>query len=415
MIRLISSDLHKNREKIRIAITDQCSCLIHTIRLNHKAIMDELLKYESFEAAKDEIWHSLDCLNNISQELKWLSYGKVNLLCSIIPINLPLYSLVLFGIIPGFMSNEVIVRPPILMIDILKKIIELLNLKKLMPHIKFIYLERSLFGEAYISVADVVIFTGRYENAKLVQKICPKALFIYDGTGVNPIIIADSAQIELAVKKTIKTRIFNSGQDCAGPDVIFIHEKILYTLKDALLSELTKLKIGDYQNRDVRIGPLIKKDILPEVNDFFHKHAKSLIYGGRIDMDKGIIYPTVFIEDIDEIEKFTLTEFFSPVFYLCVYHHNSDIQRIFSQKSYSDFAMYVSFFVESQPDIEIPNSVILHNQIPNDIERGNNPYGGYGPKANFISYEGVNYHRPLLISREICMHLERQSLKSKQS
>lgn len=406
--------LHKNREKIQVAITNQCSCLIHTIKLNYNTILYELLTYESFEAAEDEIRRSIDCLQNISQEFEWLSYGKVNLLCSIIPINLPLYSLVLFGIIPGFMSEEVIVRPPILMTDVLKKITKLLNLKKLMSHIKFTYLERSLFGEAYISVADVVIFTGRYENAKLVQKICPKkALFIYDGTGINPIIVTDSAQIDQVVEKTIKTRIFNSGQDCAGPDVIFVHEKILDVFKDTLLSELTKLKIGDYQNRDVRIGPLIKKDLLPKIKDFFHKHAKSLVYGGKIDTDKSIIYPTVFIEDISETEKFTMTEFFSPVFYLLVYHHDNDIQRIFSQKSYSDFAMYASFFGKSQPDVEIPNSIILHNQVTNDIESGNNPYGGYGQKANFISYEGVDYHRPLLISREICIYLKNKSLKNK--
>jgi len=169
------------KKEILTHIVNTCSSLACIIELNRELLLNELLLYESFETANDELSHSTDCLKNISKELKWLSYGKVDLLCTIIPVNLPLYSLIIFAVIPGFMANEVIVRPPILTRKIFQKILEIINLQKIMPHVKFIDIDRGLFAEAYVSIADVVIFTGRYENAKVVQKVCPNALFIYDG------------------------------------------------------------------------------------------------------------------------------------------------------------------------------------------------------------------------------------------
>lgn len=403
---------NKNKEKITDYITDQCSKLVEAIESNREELEDELLKYESYETARNEISYSLDCLKNISKEYNWLSSGKVDLLCSVIPINLPLYSLIIFAIVPGFMTNEVVVRSPILMRSILQKIAGLLELKKLMPQIKFTNIERNLFAEAYISIADVIIFTGRYKNAKLVQESCPDALFIYDGSGINPLVITDSADIELAVKKTIDMRVFNSGQDCAGPDAILVHKKVLDTFKQNLLVELKKIKVGDYKDREVRVGQIIKTSHLPAVQDFFDAHSKFLVYGGTIDFQSGIVYPTVIIEDIRAGHTPTMTEFFAPVFYILSYQDDQDLKNYFSQESYKDFAMHVSIFGNTPHNLDIPNSIILQNQIVNDIEQGNDPYGGYGPKANYVSYDGVYHHRPLLISREIAMYIKERSAKT---
>lgn len=394
-------------------INNQCTILYNLIEKKQEHLVNLLLDYESFETAKDEISQSLDSLKNISKEIEWLSYGKVDLLCTIFPVNLPLYSLLIFAIIPGFMANEVVVRPPILMREVLSNLCALLNFKELFGHIKFVDLERSLFNEAYILVSDVIIFTGRYENAKIIQKSCPDVLFIYDGAGINPAIVTGSANIENTIKKMIKTRIFNSGQDCAGPDMIFVHKKIASDFHKKLLAEISKIKIGDYHNRNVRVGRIVKIDQLSKIQEFFDIHGKSIVYGGKIDFDNSIIYPTVIIEDIKDLDKITAIEFFSPIFYLLVYSKNSELNKYFSHKSYRDFAMYASIFGQPPNSLQIPDSVILSNQVINDVEHGNEPYGGYGSKANFVSYQKTSYHRPLLISREISNYLKKRH-KSKE-
>lgn len=382
-------------------ITENAAFLLKKIDAHRKELINELLKYESFETANDEIWRSLNCLENISKELENLSSAKVNLMCTIFPVNLPLYSLVIFAIVPGFMADELIIRPPVLARETVKKISKIIDLEAVMPNIKFVELEREMFTEAYISIADVVLFTGRYDNAKLVHSACPDALFIYNGAGVNPIVITQSAELKLAVEKTVEMKIFNSGQDCAGADLILVNEKIEKEFISALLEQLRTIKIGDYADKNVRVGSLVKADHLLMIKDFFKQHSPSLIYGGKIDMGKKTVYPTVIIENIHKIENFKMIEFFSPIFYILVYHNTEDLSRYFNQNSYSDFAMYVSIFGDRSIEQVIPNSVILENKIINDVERGNNPYGGYGKKANYVSHTGACNSYPVLISKEI--------------
>ena len=402
----MSLHLNNNEERTEALINSKCASLAKIIELNQEALIDILLEYESFETAKDEVWRSLDCLKNISKEFKYLSYGKVDLMCTIFPINLPLYSLVLFAIVPSFVANEVVVRPPVLMREVLQEIVELLNLSEIVLGIKFVDMERSLFNEAFISIADVVMFTGRYENVKNVQEACPDALFIYNGAGVNPVVVTSSADLESAVDKTVEARVFNSGQDCHGPDMIFVHEKIVDDFQQRLVTKLCEIKVGDYQDRDVKVGPLIDVDNLSVVNSFFNTHAKSIVYGGEIDFKRGIVYPTVIKENVRDLRTFTTTEFFSPVFYLLIYRNNNDLRKYFSQESYSDFAMYTSIFGNTPYSSEMPNTVILQDKILNDVERGNDPFGGYGLKANYASYHGVYHCRPILLSREISTYLQ---------
>ncbi len=410
----MSLHITTDQKKVIAYVTNQCNALVATLESRREEIIDLLLQCESFETVTDEVNRSVDCLKNISKEFESLSYGKVDLLCTFSPVNLPLYSLVLFAIVPSFMASEVVVRPPVLMKSIVQKICELLNLGTLLPNIKFIDIERSLFSEAYVSVADVVLFSGHYKNAKIVQEACPQALFIYNGSGVNPIVVTDSAKIESAVDKTIEARIFNSGQDCHGSDVIFVHEKISRDFRQQLFSKLDAIKIGDYKNREVKIGPLIKVDRLTIIKDFFDAHAKFTVYGGKIDFKNGIVYPTVIEEDIRDINIFTTIEFFAPVFYTLIYHEDKDLKRYFSENNYSDTAMYASIFGHSVYSSEISNTVILQDKILNDVEQGNNPFGGYGPKANYATYRGIYHARPILISYEISSYLKEYALEGKQ-
>lgn len=391
---------------LNVVIENKCYSLARNIESNYDLLVEVLLKYESHETAKDELSRSIDCLNNISQEIEWLISGKVNLICTFFPINLPLYSLIIFGVVPSFMANELVVRPPVLVKTILQEICEILKISEIVDNIKFVDLERNLFNEAFVSVSDVVLFSGRYENAKNVQQFCPDALFIYNGAGINPIVITDTAKLDYCMSKTIEARIFNSGQDCHGPDIIFVHEKIIDNFQHALISEISKIKIGSYQDREVKIGRLIDANLLKVADSFLAKHAKSIIYGGKIDFDNSIIYPTILKEHLYELHEIVSTEFFAPIFYLLVYRHEHELNKYFSLKSYRDFAMYTSIFGDKFKSIEMPNTILLHNKILNDVERGNDPFGGYGPKSNYASYKGVDYCRPILISYEISSYIK---------
>jgi aldehyde dehydrogenase (NAD+) len=393
-------------------ITQQCLDLARIIKEKKPELTALLSTYESHETIADELWRSVDCFEAIAKNPQHIPYGTVDMMCTFFPVNLPLYSLTVFAIVPGFMSKELFVRPPLLMDAIIREVADILELPTRMPQLKFINMERDLFREAYVSISDVILFTGRYENAMIIEESCkPDSLFIYNGAGVNPVVVTATADIPLAVRKTIEMRVFNSGQDCAGSDGVLVHEEIADDFTNTLLLELQKVKVGDYSDPEVRVGSLVKVDHVPVVKDFFATNKEQIIFGGTIDDTRKLVYPTVIKKDIRAIDYMTYAEFFAPVFFVVTYHTDTDLKKFFSEEKYTDRAMFVSFFSKNPPPFDIPNTVVLQNKIVNDVERGAEPYGGYGPKANYISYNGAHESHPILITDEICKYIKKLSIQ----
>ena len=71
--------------------------------------------------------------------------------------------------------------------------------------------------------------------------------------------------------------------------------------------------------------------------------------------------------------------------------------------------MYVSVFGESNKVESQLNFVnILKNKIVNDVEKGNEEYGGYGKKANFVLYGEEKIVKPILVNRYLQFMLARK-------
>jgi acyl-CoA reductase-like NAD-dependent aldehyde dehydrogenase len=368
--------------------------VLNRIIKNKKVITDLLLNIESYETIKDELFKSIDCLKNISVEKGYLNYTRVNYISAFFPVNLPLYSLIIFGFIPSLMCKRIFIRPPRVIAGIIKELKTILFDNDCSIHV--VNDDRRSFIENYVKYTDVILFTGRYSNVLKIEKEFPDKLIIYNGAGINPIIVNRGADINLAVTKTIKARVFNSGQDCAGPDSILVHEEIYNNFIDLLIRKLKKIKIGNYKDKKVRIGRLLKPINLDLIEEIFKNN--NVLFGGKIDKLNNIVYPTVISSPLNEYKNYL--EFFAPVFWVSKFRNDRELKSYFETKEYGDFAMYISVFGDL-PKFKITKSNILINKIVIEIERGNLEYGGYGDKANFISYKGKREIHPILISREI--------------
>lgn len=202
------------------------------------------------------------------------------------------------------------------------------------------------------------------------------------------------------MKKLIRVRIFNSGQDCAAPNVVFIDQKIYKKFIDKLLLSLNEIKIGSYMNRNVEIGKLINCEQISVVSNFLYRNRKKIKYGGVINFKEKIIHPTIMEMNFSDNHEFI--EFFSPIFNMVSYKSNLELKNYLDSKEYKDYAMYISLFGKSEL-FKKNNflSIILENKSIEDVEDGNSPYGGYGKKSNFIYHKGKVFSRPILISKEI--------------
>jgi len=298
--------------------------------------------------------------------------------------------------------------------EILGKISKRLKMAQFFPDVHILRAERRLFVDGYASVSDVILFTGKFKNALYIKKHCPFSLFIYNGAGINPILISQNANLDIAVRKTLEMRVFNSGQDCAGPDAILIDEKILSTFLEKLFKLLDKIKVGNYKNRKVKVGKFIDQERIPSIEKLINKFKKSIVYGGKIDHKNSIAYPTVILNNLKN-NRFKYIEFFAPIFNILPYNSDKQLDLFFQDKRYLRNAMYVSVFGDLDYAEKIRKSVIIKNKIVNDVEEGNKAYGGYGKCANFISYGNKFFHRPILISKEIHGYLSYLKTKDTQT
>lgn len=382
---------------------NRCNELATKIENNKQTLLPILTKYETYEAANDEITRSIDALRGAEKEFTALKNPLHGLqIATIFPLNLPLYSLVIFGLMPSAFASKVYIRPPEVMHQILSDLWDYLDISVDFPNILLKSVPRQVFVQLYASECDVIIFTGKYENALAIHEQCPQSLLIYNGSGVNPFILFENADLDLAAEKAVEMRCFNSGQDCAGPDAFFVPSHLSDSFIEKLKSRLDTIKVGDTTDPAVRVGPTMKQAYISELENWLTNEKEHMVYGGTIDTENHLVHPSIIRKTIKKGDQLSFHEFFAPYFLVLEYASDEDLQSIISLPSFQQRGMYVSVFGDN-PAIESQLTFvqILKNVIVNDVEYGNDQYGGYGAKANFLLFGDQIQVHPLLISRDM--------------
>jgi len=378
---------------------DRFSEFAKIIRSREAQLARYLRSIESQQVVDDEIAKSTDALLRSRHEVD-LFKTRVPSLASILPLNLPLYSLVLFGIIPTGIARNIFVRPPTALHSVFKELIDVLELELYFPQLHVFFGNKDAFVESYISTSDVVLFTGKPENAEKLQKsIRPDTLFLFSGRGVNPVVIEKDADLDAAVSSVTYLKTFNSGQDCAAPDCILVHSSVIDLFQEKLSRRLQDIKVGHYDNIDNVVGPLIESEKLNQISQYLNDNRYNIKYGGGVDFHNKIVSPTIIRSN--SLDRANFDELFAPIFCLSPFDDDDQLISYFSSDRYISNAMYVTLFGSSKYISAQKHSVLIRETTIHDIERGNDEYGGWSKGASYIRRHGVIRPKPLLISREI--------------
>ncbi|CAO5682407.1 MAG: NAD/NADP-dependent betaine aldehyde dehydrogenase [Holosporales bacterium] len=396
--------------------------LSFSIKMHKNELITILSDYQTKNVTEYEIERSVKTLENLNNNRIFFERDKLSYcIASMLPSNLPLYSFILFGVIPGLICDRVYIRPNNLLqeSDIIVQIFHLLNIADLLPSILVVGGDRSLF-EPYIKLADLVIFTGQSKNAEKILGIMKNnALLVINGSGHNPVVVTDTADIDQSVQESIFLKSFNSGQDCAGPDAILIHEKIAEAFISKFVEKFSELRIGSLDNLDSVIAPISRLDELQKFSCIFYHNAKDILLGGSINFKTRIVNPTVIVRDIKRDPNFK--EMFGPVAFIHTYQNDDDLEYYFEDTDgmYQSNRMYVSVFGHSNYIAERDDSItpgykknvgiVLYNKTVHDVESGWLPYGGYSLNASAVIKKQdtklIKRAMPILIPEIICKYL----------
>lgn len=184
----------------------------------------------------------------------------------------------------------------------------------------------------HVGMQDIVTFTGSASTGKklkthpnLVENAIP---FTMEADSLNSSVLGEDAvpgtpEFDIFIKEVRKEITVKCGQKCTAIRRIIVPEKLVEDVQIALGKALSKTTIGDPDVEGVRMGALISKDQVEEVNKRIDELSKvsEIVFGGDdfevigADKNKGaFISPTLFVnKDPMNSEAVHTVEAFGPV------------------------------------------------------------------------------------------------------
>lgn len=363
-------------------------------------VLDILTETTTHRFAVDELTRSIRALYGALEEMGRTRPRPVQKLAVYMPSNVLLYSYVLYGVIPLLYASEVVLRPSAKVESTHFKLNRLLRGVADLP-IRFARMTQREFWEYEVSSADVIVFTGSYENGcQIAQKAARDQLFLYFGSGANPMIAGAAADMETVVRDAVTMRTLNSGQDCICPDVIFVHRQIAAEFLEQLIAEVTMLPIGSRHDPEALITPLYYPKVAESIGGYLAEYSDKVVYGGEVDAERQWVPPTILFSDLAEMPR--PVEYFAPVFNVVAYDDDEQLLARLADPQFTESGMGISIY--GAPWLATPlsrwHTVGLERSFL-DLENGNRSFGGFGPRANFGALNGRRWARPMLISGEI--------------
>lgn len=372
---------------------------------NEDAVLRILTEISPHHTAGAEIRSFLATLDGAEEEIRRVRPGCVPRAAVFMPSNIPLYSYALYMLVASLYCDRITFRPSSEIKSQMQRLHALLAPVHGLP-IELFELSQRKFVTGPAREADLIVFTGSYSNAETVREgLAEDQLFLFFGHGINPFVIAPDADLTRAAHDVTRIRLYNSGQDCFGPDVVFAPKGRSEEFVDLLSARLASLRFGQNSDPAADYGPICYDSALVDCSDYLVRHVRHIRHGGRIDLPSRRVEPTVLLWGFDD--KIPLEEMFAPVFNVVAYPSARLLRERLSSPYFSERALGAMVYGSDPETVKVlakrHRTCVDHTLL--DAEDGNRPFGGFGMRANYLSYGGDRHAEPLLMSQAVAQNL----------
>ncbi|MBI2501289.1 MAG: aldehyde dehydrogenase [Deltaproteobacteria bacterium] len=244
-------------------------------------------------------------------------YGVV---ACIVPFNFPLL-LMSWKVAPAIAAgNCVVIKPP--EVAPLSTLRLAKSFEKLPPGvINIVTGSGEEAGEALVRHPNVnmIAFTGSNNIGKRIMRLAAdhiKKINLELG-GIDPLIVFEDADLDVAVPGTAWARFLNAGQVCTSSKRIYVVEKVADEFIRRLVEHTKTLRVGNPIDPETDIGPMISEEQLKRVERQVAEGIKQggkLLYGGkRVPGQNGWFYLPTVITDVRPDNLLFTEEVFGPV------------------------------------------------------------------------------------------------------
>lgn len=362
-------------------------------------IISILCEIETYVTAKNEVDKTIRALRTYHKEEPFLLGRKPSgTIAVFLPYNMPLYSLVLYAFGPIYAGNNVLVRPSKMTGGQLKAIVDILGGATDDLGLEIVKMSGKLFLERIIADKNIstIIFTGQWNSVTDISDNLPEdKKLIYCGSGVCPMIVRKNADIKIAVDVAIKSRFFNTGQDCLSTERILVHSDCFDVFVGELLSRIRGISPGENTSPDTIIGPLISESIAQRALELVYSTSGTILYKSE---HNGCVVGPIVVEAASPEEDVFVYEKFAPVFTLLRVDTDEEMVRIANE---SEYILGVTVIGEEYPlDAFVAQHVEYNRSVlEREEDDAHMPFGGFR-KSGFVIENGGKREGPILFSIE---------------
>jgi aldehyde dehydrogenase (NAD+) len=151
--------------------------------------------------------------------------------------------------------------------------------------------------------------------------------------GNNGMIVAPSADLELAIRSIVFAAAGTCGQRCTTLRRLIAHEAIADQLRDRILAIFDRITVGDPRRDGVLVGPLVDQQAFESMETALaiaRKQGGNVHGGGRItkEVPAGGYYVRPALVEISTDAAIIEQETFAPILYLIRYRNFDEAIRI---------------------------------------------------------------------------------------
>ncbi|MEQ9466469.1 MAG: NAD-dependent succinate-semialdehyde dehydrogenase [Ekhidna sp.] len=250
----------------------------------------------------------------------YVSYRPLGIVLAIMPWNYPFWQVFRFAA-PGLMAGNAAILKHAPNVPGCAEAIESVFKKAGFP--KYLFTNLFITNEQTSKVIEhrhvkAVTLTGSTRAGKSVAAQAGALLkkCVLELGGSDPYIVLEDADLDLAVRTTVASRLKNNGQSCISAKRFIVPESIKEDFEQKLIVEMKSYTMGDPLAEETDLGPLVGKKYREQLADQVKRSIDAgakCILGGEVPDMTGYYYPPTILTNVKKGMPAYEEELFGPV------------------------------------------------------------------------------------------------------
>ena len=244
----------------------------------------------------------------------------------------------------------------------------------------------------------VVAFTGSLETGRHIARVAAeqiKKLHLELG-GKDAFIVAEDADLEIAVPGVAWAALLNAGQVCTSTERVYVHESIASAFAERIAAHAGGLRLGPGLEPTTDVGPMVgdtyRAKVEAHVADAVARGARVLTGGRRPPRQaRGYFYEPTVLVNVDHSMKIMREETFGPTIPIMTYRTFDEAIRLAND---SPFGLGANLYTHDASKVkqfyeEVQAGTLWVNDPLTDNDAG--PFGGmkFSGGARELGEEGL--------------------------